>query len=50
MGLFANIRPIKTYTSLTKKSPLKKEVVDGTDIQIYRELISGIYFGEKFTD
>ena len=50
LGLFANIRPIKTYHSLTKKSPLKKEVVDGTDIQIYRELISGIYFGEKFTD
>ena len=50
LGLFANIRPIKTYSSLTKKSPLKKEIVDGTDIQIYRELISGIYFGEKFTD
>lgn len=29
---------------------MKKEIVDGTDIQIYRELISGIYFGEKFTD
>ena len=50
LGLFANIRPIKTYSSITKKSPLKKEIVDGTDIQIYRELISGIYFGEKFTD
>ena len=50
LGLFANIRPIKTYASLIGKSPLKKEVVDGTDIQIYRELISGIYFGEKFTD
>ena len=50
LGLFANIRPIKTYDSLLKKSPLKKEIVDGTDIQIYRELISGIYFGEKFTD
>lgn len=50
LGLFANIRPIKTYESLIKKSPLKKEIVDGTDIQIYRELISGIYFGEKFTD
>ena len=50
LGLFANIRPIKTYASLIKKSPLKKEIVDGTDIQIYRELISGIYFGEKFTD
>ena len=50
LGLFANIRPIKTYASLIKKSPLKKEIIEGTDIQIYRELISGIYFGEKFTD
>lgn len=50
LGLFANIRPIKTYASLIKKSPLKQEIVDGTDIQIYRELISGIYFGEKFTE
>lgn len=50
LGLFANIRPIKTYDSLIKKSPLKKEIIEGTDIQIYRELISGIYFGEKFTD
>ena len=50
LGLFANIRPIKTYASLIKKSPLKREIVEGTDIQIYRELISGIYFGEKFTE
>ncbi|WP_028122439.1 3-isopropylmalate dehydrogenase [Epilithonimonas tenax] len=50
LGLFANIRPVKTYPSLLKKSPLKKEIVQGTDIQIYRELISGIYFGEKFTE
>ena len=50
LGLYANIRPVKTYPSLLKKSPLKKEIVQGTDIQIYRELISGIYFGEKFTE
>lgn len=50
LGLYANIRPIKTYQSLLKKSPLKEEIIEGTDIQIYRELISGIYFGEKFTD
>lgn len=49
LGLFANIRPIKTYDSLVKKSPLKREIIEGTDIKIYRELISGIYFGEKFT-
>ena len=50
LGLFANIRPLKTYASLVEKSPLKKEIIDGTDIQIFRELVSGIYFGEKFTD
>lgn len=50
LGLFANIRPLKTYSSLIEKSPLKREIIEGTDIQIFRELVSGIYFGEKFTD
>ncbi|MFS4428244.1 3-isopropylmalate dehydrogenase [Chryseobacterium sp. S90] len=50
LGLFANIRPLKTYPSLIDKSPLKREIIDGADIQIFRELVSGIYFGEKFTD
>ncbi|THV58624.1 3-isopropylmalate dehydrogenase [Chryseobacterium candidae] len=50
LGLFANIRPLKTYASLIDKSPLKREFIEGADIQIFRELVSGIYFGEKFTD
>ncbi|REC42894.1 3-isopropylmalate dehydrogenase [Chryseobacterium pennipullorum] len=50
LGLFANIRPLQTYSSLIEKSPLKKEIIEGADIQIFRELVSGIYFGEKFTD
>ena len=47
LGLFANIRPVKAYETLLDKSPLKKEVIKGTDISIYRELTGGIYFGKK---
>ena len=49
LGLFANIRPIKAYESLLGKSPLKRSHIEGTDMVIFRELINGIYFGEKFT-
>lgn len=47
LQLFANIRPITTYTSLQHLSPLKAKMLDGVDFIIYRELTGGIYFGNK---
>lgn len=47
LEMFANLRPVKAYPSLLSKSPLKKEVIEGVDLMIVRELTSGIYFGNK---
>ena len=50
LQLFANIRPVATYTSLHHLSPLKAKKLVDVDFIIYRELTGGIYFGEKKTD
>ena len=47
LGLFANLRPIQTHDFLMDSSPLRREVLDGTDILFLRELTGGIYFGDS---
>jgi 3-isopropylmalate dehydrogenase len=49
LALFANIRPAICYPALADSSSLKREVVDGLDIVILRELTGGVYFGEPKT-
>src|SRR5437879_4134404 len=46
LGLLTNLRPVKLFSALASASTLKREVVEGTDLLVVRELTGGIYFGQ----
>jgi 3-isopropylmalate dehydrogenase len=47
LGLFANLRPVRPLPALYDASPLKREIIDRTNLLVVRELTGGIYFGDK---
>jgi 3-isopropylmalate dehydrogenase len=46
LDLYANLRPARTFPMLVDASPLKRSVVEGTDLMVVRELTGGLYYGE----
>lgn len=46
LGVYANLRPAISYEAISECSPLRSEVVRGSDILIVRELLGGLYFGQ----
>jgi 3-isopropylmalate dehydrogenase len=47
MGLYANLRPVRPSPALASASPLREELIAGTDLLVVRELTGGIYFGDS---
>jgi 3-isopropylmalate dehydrogenase len=50
LGLFANLRPVRPSPALLDASPLKRELIEDTDLLVVRELTGGIYFGDRGLD
>jgi len=50
LGLYANVRPVVLNNALIGASPLREEVVKGTDMVVIRELTGGVYFGDKYRE
>jgi len=50
LGLFANLRPVKSYPELLASSPLKPERAAGVDLLVLRELTGGLYFGKQYRE
>jgi 3-isopropylmalate dehydrogenase len=46
MEVFANVRPVRVHPHLADRTPLRPEILEGTDLVIVRELIGGAYFGQ----
>jgi 3-isopropylmalate dehydrogenase len=47
LGLYANLRPVRPSPALVFASPLREELIEGTDLLVVRELTGGIYFGDS---
>jgi 3-isopropylmalate dehydrogenase len=50
LGLFANLRPVRTYPELIAASPLKEDRIRGVDLLVVRELTGGLYFGKQYRE
>ncbi|WP_312310649.1 3-isopropylmalate dehydrogenase, partial [Stenotrophomonas indicatrix] len=50
LGLYANLRPVRTHEAALHASPIKAELLQGVDFVVVRELTGGIYFGDKTRD
>lgn len=46
LGVYANLRPVRSYKALLDSSPLKNDRIDGVDMIIVRELLGGVYYGQ----